>query len=285
LREEARRIIEEAIETDRVEDELYGQARGDELPAELCDPGTRKARIRELLEQARAEVEKAEQDRAKRLAEQAEKVARTGRGKPGGKVQPRPSYNDRRLLARKYNITDPDSRVVRHRGMLLQGYNVHTVIGDGQIILSAAVTDSAVDQGQLAPAIQTARENLAKAGIDEPLGEVLADTGYWSGQQISKLQAQKIKLLVPPLIRSGSKKRQRSTALAMQAKLADPKVKDRYKRRQQIAEPVFAQIKHNRGITRLFRRGRQAVQAEIGLIATTHNLLKLYHAASGPQAA
>jgi transposase len=285
LREEARRIIEEAVETDRREDELYGDRRGDELPEELADPRTRKARIRELLEQARAEVERAEQERAEKLAEQAEKVARTGRGMPGGKVQDRPSYDDRRLLARKYNITDPDSRIVRHRGMLMQGYNVQTVVGDGQIILSAAVTDSAVDQGQLGAAIQTARENLEKAGIDEPLGEVLADTGYWSARQITALQAQGIKLLVPPLIRSGSKQRQRSAALEMQAKLANPKAKDRYKRRQQIAEPVFAQIKHNRGITRVFRRGRHAVQAEVDLIATTHNLLKLYHRLGGPQAA
>jgi transposase len=277
LREEARRIIEEAIETDRREDELYGDRRGDELPEELADPRTRKARIKELLEQARAQVERTEQQRARKLTEQAEKVARTGRGKPGGKVKDQPSYDDRRVLARKYNLTDPDSRIVRHRGMLMQGYNVQTVVGDGQIILSAAVTDSAVDQGQLGPAIQTARENLDKAGIDEPLGEVLADTGYWSGRQITALQAQGIKLLVPPLIRSDSNKRQRSAALDMQAKLASPEAKDRYKRRQQIAEPVFAQIKHNRGIARLFRRGRHAVQAEIDLIATTHNLLKLYH--------
>lgn len=285
LREEARRIIEEAIETDRREDELYGDRRGDELPEELADPRTRKARIKELLEQARGEVERAEQERAEKLAEQAEKVARTGRGKPGGKVKDRPSYDDRRLFARKYNLTDPDSRIVRHRGMLMQGYNVQTVVGDGQVIVSAAVTDSAVDQGQLGPAIQAARENLDKAGIDEPLGEVLADTGYWSARQIGSLQAQGVKLLVPPLIRSRSRDRQRSLAMQMQAKLTNPDAKARYKRRQQIAEPVFAQIKHNRGITRLFRRGRQAVQAEIDLIATTHNLLKLYHSLGGHQAA
>ena len=56
-----------------------------------------------------------------------------------------------------------------------------------------------------------------------------------------------------------------------------------YRRRQQIAEPVFAHIKHLRGITRVLRRGRDAVQAEIDLITTTHNLLKLYR--NAPQAA
>jgi transposase len=60
LRAEARRIIEEAIETDRREDELFGERRGDELPEELADPKTRKARIKELLEQAQAEREAAQ---------------------------------------------------------------------------------------------------------------------------------------------------------------------------------------------------------------------------------
>ncbi len=58
--------------------------------------------------------------------------------------------------------------------------------------------------------------------------------------------------------------------------LADPDNGGReYRRRQQIIEPVFARVKHHRGITRLFRRGKDAVRAEVSLIATTHNLLKL----------
>jgi hypothetical protein len=54
--------------------------------------------------------------------------------------------------------------------------------------------------------------------------------------------------------------------------------KQAYSRRQAMIEPVFAHIKHNRAITRLLRRGKAAVQAEINLIATTHNLLKLHTA-------
>jgi hypothetical protein len=44
LRAEAERIIAEAVETDRREDELYVEKRGDALPDELADPRTRKAR-------------------------------------------------------------------------------------------------------------------------------------------------------------------------------------------------------------------------------------------------
>jgi transposase len=63
LREEARRIAAEAAAVDAAEDAEFGEARGDELPAELADPRTRGARIRaalqELQERKRAAAEAA----------------------------------------------------------------------------------------------------------------------------------------------------------------------------------------------------------------------------------
>jgi hypothetical protein len=49
-----------------------------------------------------------------------------------------------------------------------------------------------------------------------------------------------------------------------------------YRKRQPMIEPVFAQMKFNRGLGRFRRRGRGAVRAEWGLISVTHNLLKLH---------
>jgi transposase len=277
LRREAERIIEEAIETDRREDELYGDKRGDELPEELADPGTRKARIRELLEQARREREQIEAERAAVQARHDEHLARTGKRLAARPPRQTPSKQQLRVLERrKYNLTDPDSRIVRHRGMLMQGYNVQTVVADGQIILSARATASPVDQGQLEAAIEHARANLARVGIDTPIEEVLADSGYWSLRQIMDLQQRHARVLVPPI--TGNAKTPEGlhpTARSMLRSLDTEDGKAAYQRRQAIVEPVYAHIKHNRGITRLLRRGKAAVQAEINLIATTHNLLKL----------
>lgn len=50
-----------------------------------------------------------------------------------------------------------------------------------------------------------------------------------------------------------------------------------YKRRQQVIEPVFANTKHNRYITRFGSRGRSATTTEWRLITATHNLLKLHN--------
>lgn len=270
LREEARRIIEEAIETDRREDELYGDRRGDELPEELADPRTRKARIKELLELARREREEVEAEEAALVARREEKLARTGKGLRG---RPRkdPQANSRQQikLAKKYNLTDPDSVVVRHRGMLMQGYGIQTAVNDRQIILATTV-GGGIDHGQLTGIVTRAERTLERLGFTEPIREVLADSGYWNTKQIEQIEQNGSRVLIPPRRPDNN-----SVAQRLRAELSTEEGKHAYRRRQQLVEPVFAHWKHIRGITRVLRRGKTAVQAEIDLIATTHNLLKL----------
>jgi hypothetical protein len=52
--------------------------------------------------------------------------------------------------------------------------------------------------------------------------------------------------------------------------------KQLYLKRQGTVEPVFGQIKSNRGADRFQRRGRSAVRSEWRLLTATHNLLKLH---------
>jgi transposase len=277
LRAEAERILEEAAEIDAREDELYGERRGDELPEELADPRTRAGKIRELLERVREREREVEAARAQMQARREEHEQRTGRrlvGRPPSEV---PHYKQRRTLAKKHNLTDPDSGIVRHRGMLMQGYNVQTAVAEGQIILAARVTGVSSDVGQLAPTVQLAGENLARAGIPEPIGEIVADAGYWHTEQVGRLKDQGLRVLVPPRAKvASSAGRLHPTAQQMTVELGTEEGKDAYRRRQQIVEPVFAHWKYIRGITRVLRRNKPAVQAEVDLIATTHNLLKLY---------
>jgi transposase len=274
LRAEARRIVGEAIENDRREDELYGDKRGDELPEELADPRTRKTRIRELLEQARREREAIEAERDQMHAREVERqTTPVGQRRPGRRPRATPSDKQQRVLAKTYNVTDPDSVVVRNRGMLLQGYNVQATVADGQVILAARATSSSPDGGQLEPMIDAAQQSLARIGQADQIERVLADTGYWSDGQVARLSERGMRVLVPPYARATG-----HGARQMRDVLAQPDGQQDYQRRQQIIEPVFAHWKHIRQITRVWRRGRQAVQAEIDLIATSHNLLKLYRA-------
>ena len=274
LRAGAQRIVGEAIKNDRREDELYGDKRGDELPDELADPRTRKARIKQLLEQARREREAIEAEREQMHAREAERQSTpVGQRRPGRRPRVTPSDKQQRVLTKKYNVTDPDSVVVRNRGMLLQGYNVQAAVADGQVILAARATSSSPDGGQLEPMIDAAQQSLARIGQAGQIERVLADTGYWSDGQVARLSERGMRVLVPPYARATG-----HGARQMRAVLAQPDGQQDYQRRQQIIEPVFAHWKHIRQITRVWRRGRQAVQAEIDLIATSHNLLKLYRA-------
>lgn len=63
----------------------------------------------------------------------------------------------------------------------------------------------------------------------------------------------------------------------MIAKLGSPPGRKIYKKRAATIEPVFAQVKHNRGIRTISRRGLAAADSEWKLICT-HNLLKVYRA-------
>ncbi len=65
----------------------------------------------------------------------------------------------------------------------------------------------------------------------------------------------------------------------MVAKLDSARGRRTYKKRAAMIEPVFAQIKHNRKIRTVSRRGLSAVDSEWKLICATHNLLKLWRLA------
>jgi transposase len=281
IREEVERMLAEAAHADAAEDERFGEARGDELPAELRDPRFRRERLRrckEQLEQAQADEEAAYQEN---LAWRAAWEREHGR-KLGGR-RPTPPAPDS-LAAQKINTTDPDTRLMKRAGgRSVQGYNVQVVASPEQVILAAQVTQSHNDAEQLAPMVAQAADTLHQAGIEEPIGTVLADGGYWSSPAISEVRGQGIDVLVPTRDRRRTRPRklaprQGEEARRIEELLATPEGQALYRRRQQMVEPIFAHTKYIRRADRFLRRGVAACQAEWQLIAATHNLLKLWRA-------
>jgi transposase len=281
----AREILREAAAVDAAEDERYGDRRGDELPAELADPKTRRARLRELKRELEAEWEAERAAYREMLERRAEHVARTGRRPPG-----RPPV--RRDMSgpppRKVNVTDPDSRPVRTARGFIQGYNAHAVAAERQIIVASDVTTDSGDQGHLEPMIGSARVELAGAGSDQTPKVVLADAGYWVGEQIRGLMADGLTVLVPPdaHTRAAPNPRRRGGLYEhMRQRLASEQGAALYKKRMTMIEPIFGQTKTNRRADRFQRRGLPAVRSEWRLITATHNLLKLWRATTAPAAA
>ena len=62
----------------------------------------------------------------------------------------------------------------------------------------------------------------------------------------------------------------------MERKLLTKRGRALYQRRGVLVEPVFGQVKETQGLRRFMRRGLGAAQSEWSLVATTHNLLKLW---------
>jgi len=281
LRAEAERILAEAAEVDAAEDERFGHARGDELPAELADPATRAARIRELLDELERERSRAETEHAAKVERYEQHIQTTGRRPSGRSPGPTLPARVKDKLRSKINMTDRDSRVVSARGALIQGFNAQATVGEGQVILAARVVCDATDAQQIEPMVRAAEHELAAAGIDGAIDTVLADTGYWNSTQMTALASTGIETIIPTSATKRRGQRQRKGKQGAHADridrlLGSDEGRRRYRRRQQIVEPVFAHIKHLRAITRFARRGHTAVQAEWQLIAATHNLLKLY---------
>jgi transposase len=281
IRSEVERMLAEAAQADAAEDDQLGEARGDELPAELTDARSRRERLRRCKQQL--EQEQADEEAAYRanLAWRADWEAEHGRRLAGRK----PTPPDLAALAeRKINTTDPDTRLMKRAGgKSVQGYNAQVVASPEQVILAAQVTQSHNDSDQLEPMVAHAIATLREAGIAEPIGIVLADGGYWNSPAIGEVRRQGIDVLVPTQDRRRTRPRKLSPrqgdeARRIEAVLAKPEGQALYRRRQQIVEPVFAHTKCIRRTDRFLRRGLAACQAEWQLIAATHNLLKLWRA-------
>src|SRR5215218_3511925 len=287
------------------EDELYGEARGDELPEGLRTSGDRRKWLREAKQALEAEraaqAKKVPRDRGERLSEckrrleqdwelerrvVAEHAAWHARGiasdgsrrMAGGRANIKP-YPLSDGPAGKINLTDPDSRNLKTTRGWVQGYNAQAAVTAEQIVVAAEISSESLDTANLQPMVESARGELQAAGVAEPPGVVLADAGYWKNEAIEALVGQGIQTLVAPDADKRKEPRpgRRGGLYDFTRRvLATDWGSELYLTRQGSVEPVFGQIKANRGASRFFRRGRSAVRSEWRLLAATHNLLKLH---------
>jgi len=289
---EVEKMLNDAQTQDEAEDRRYGaDKRGDEMPDDFADPGSRRARLalckRQLEERAALE---AAQQRAELDARAAEEVE-TGLKKRGRKPQ---APNPEPALEAKANVTDPESRVMKTRGGYVQGYNGQAVVTEEQIILAAEVTQQANDVNQLHPMVEKARENMAVMAPEaSPTIEVvLADAGYISEKNLAGIDPDGPEHLIAT--KNGWKQRGENEGAPrgrmpdtltlrdrMARKLLTVRGRALYKKRGQMVEPVFGQIKAGRGIRHFMRRGLAACAQEWALICATHNLLKLWRSGRG----
>ena len=264
LREEVRKLLNQAEAADKEEDSRYGRdRRGDELPEELQRRETRIARIRE----------------AKQALEERAREQATSEGKDPAEAQPSKKA--------QYNFSDPESRILKGPDGFVQGYNTQIAVEPVfQLIVGQRVTQAANDKQQMVPLIEAMEEQSGQ----KPEG-VLADNGYCSDENLKYLVRKRMEGFVATgkqkhgeprkFCQRGPLPREASRVERMERKLETSVGAAVYATRKFIVEPVFGQIKQARGFRQFLLRGIEKVRGEWALICMTHNILKFHKICSG----
>jgi transposase len=311
-RGEARRIIAEAEQIDREENERYGeQARGNELPKEIEKIDDRIKKIEELLEQAK---------------------------KMGKEENARMS------------LTDQDASFMHKRATSIPAYNAQLAVTEDQIIIHSDVTTEPVDVNQTKIAIERIEEqigdmpgilvadtgygggdnlkyledNSINAYIPEegernigkakrprahqygkeafvyhkegdcyscPHGKKLSPVarsrikGKYSSREITTYRTKRGVCAACSCREDCTTNKKLGRAITrdgyeayrekMRAKISSAEGKTLYGKRKCMVEPVIGQIKTRSGFWQFLLRGLQKVQIEWKIAATAHNLLKI----------
>jgi transposase len=278
------------------------RAAQDKLAGRQAAPGAPAARVaaaRDAVSRAEQRLARAEQAQAAKMEKYQAAVAA---GKRWAGKKPVPASANARVARIRTNLataqarldaarqaaaaspakvsaTDPDSRLLPAKnGGWLQGWNLELAAARRQILLAIELHDNPADAGALITMIETAAANCAQAGLAGQIRAWLADNGYASAANFAALDH----LMLLVAVTSEAAQTGRADAAGalpegwekMAARLATPAGKSLYKRRAAQVEPAFAQLFARFG-RYVNYRGRDAVDAEVKLLGTVHNIAKL----------
>ena len=194
LQKEIAELPGKAESRDAAEDDRHGgEARGDELPAELARRESRLAKIQEAkkaLEQRALEAAQAEEARRQTEDDARRAAGETVRSRCP--VDPTPDPKAQR------NFTDPESKIMKGSNLVLglegKGFdpcgNAPIVCHEEPIMVAAEVTDQGNDKQQVQPMASRAQENLPAAGVEETIAALHTDAGYSSEENVSSVEGE-----------------------------------------------------------------------------------------------
>jgi transposase len=181
---------------------------------------------------------------------------------------------------KKLSITDPDARFLRTRGGRFDlAYTGEIAVSDDHLIVGQRVTQNAADNASLLPMVEQTMERCGS-----PPGQILADSGFFSIENLKQMEAQNLDAYVPDsnLARSlnlGVRCRGKACAQAhrrMRRKLRSEDGRIVYGRRKAIVEPVFGVLKQQRGLRQFRTRGVANVGNEFTLATLAYNLTRMH---------
>jgi hypothetical protein len=182
------------------------------------------------------------------------------------------------------NLTDPDSHILKGGDGWIQGFNCQAAVdGDHQVIVAIGVSNQASDAVHLLPMLERTVANTGR------LPDVLiADAGYCSTANLEVCEQRGLDAYISLTRQLHGQRPRPSQGRApndldprgrMDRKLRSKAGQAIYALRKTIVEPVFGQINAVGGLDRFLLRVLKKVNGEWSLMATTHNILKLFRAA------
>lgn len=181
---------------------------------------------------------------------------------------------------RKRSTTDLEARFMHTRRGYVLGYSAQIAVSDDHLIVAQRVIQKNVDNASLVPMV-----DLLIATCGQPPGRVVADSGFYSNQNLELLETRAIDAYVPDsnLARelnlgqpASDPIHQHPRLRQMRQKLRTPQGKQLYTRRKAIVEPVFGVLKEQRGMKSFRMRGLSKVNTEFTLASIAYNLTRLH---------
>ena len=181
------------------------------------------------------------------------------------------------------NFTDPDSHILKGADGWIQGYNCQAAVdSDHQVIVAIGVSNQPSDAVHLLPMLERIQSNTGQWP-----DALIADAGYCSTANLEACEEKGLNAYISTSRKQHGKQQRPSRGRPpkdldargrMERRLRSKAGQAVYAVRKTVMEPVFGQIKGARGLDRFQLRGLEQVNGEWALMATTHNLLKLFRA-------
>ena len=182
---------------------------------------------------------------------------------------------------KKLSRSDEDSRFLRERKGFVLGYTATVAVSEDHLIVAQQMSQARNDNGLLLPMVEAVERECG-----EGPKQALADSGFFSQENLQELERRKIDAYVPDAhlgreLNRGVRVRGHAAARhpaqqRMRRKLRSPAGRAVYGRRKAIVEPVLGVLKEQRGMRRFRLRGLAKVAVEFALAATALNLTRIW---------
>src|SRR5271156_51756 len=180
---------------------------------------------------------------------------------------------------KKLSRTDEEARFLRSRDGFTLGYTGEIAMSEDHLIVAQRVTQQPTDNASLIPMVEQITTRC-----DSPPAIVLADSGYFSVENLNYLEQKEIDAYLPDsnmarALNLGKRCRGRARKpphQRMRRKLRTREGKNEYSRRKTLVEPGFGTLKEQRTMRQFRTRGKLKVTNEFTLATIAYNLSRMY---------